>query len=294
MAEKQVVICPYCGAAQTAGRRCGGCGVDFDPLTRREIQNGMGPWFVRDAEHPFRGGMAYERLVEMIDDGEITRYTVVRGPTTSQLWTVVRKIPGLAHLLGDCHECNAKVEPAATRCSQCRTVFGAWLDRNHLGLPDIQALPGDPDGHDHEVVDHPLQSHELPGYRPSASEGVSAFLHHDEVASPPSDDRMRETDDDHSVPEEVDEFEGERMISNALRTELALARRRASNLLLVTIISVVMAIATFVVAMMTRAEVPSVEAPAPEEPTVVAPDPEGAASVVADPEDQGKESDASP
>ena len=250
----------------------------------------MGPWFVRDAEHPFRGGMAYERLVEMIDGGEITRYTVVRGPTTGQLWTVVRKTPGLAHLLGDCHQCNAKVEPAATRCSQCRTVFGAWLDRNHLGLPEIQALPGDPDGYDHEVVDHALQPHELPEYRPSSSEGVSTFLHHDEVASSPADEQLGETDDEGSMPEEVDEDQGERMISNALRTELALARRRASNLLLVTIMSVLMAIAVFVVAMITRTD----------ESSLVVPEAEDAAPLVADPidppdpPDQGEKVEVSP
>lgn len=243
----------------------------------------MGPWFFRDAEHPFRGGMAYERMVEMIDEGEVTRYTVVRGPTTGQLWTVVRKTPGLAHLLGDCHECNAKVEPGATRCSQCGTVFGAWLDRNHLGLPEIQALPGDPDGHDHEVVDHPLQPHELPGYRPSSSEGVSTFLHHDEMATPPADDQVEDEGED-PTPEGVDVNEGERMISNALRTELALARRRASNLLLVTIISVVVAIATFVVAVMTRTT----------ESSVVQPDAEKEASAVADPRDQGVGAEASP
>ena len=244
----------------------------------------MGPWFVRDAEHPFMAGMAYERLVELIDGGEVTRYTVVRGPTTGQLWTVVRKTPGLAHLLGDCHECNAKVEPAATRCSQCRTVFGAWLDRNHMGLPEIRALPGDPDGHDHEVTDEPPQPHELPGYRPSSSEGVSAFLHHDELASLPDDDAMSETGDEVATPPEVDDEEGERMISNALRTELAMARRRASNLLLVTIISVVMAIATFLVAMMTRAD----------DSSVAGPEVKGAAPMVADPNDQGAKVEVSP
>jgi hypothetical protein len=115
---------------------------------------------------------------------------------------------------------------------------------------------------------------------------VSAFLHHDEVASP-ADEQLGETDDEGSMPEEVDEDQGERMISNALRTELALARRRASNLLLVTIISVLMAIAVFVVAMMTRTD----------ESSVVAPEAEDAAPLVADPVDpldQGVKVEVSP
>lgn len=142
MAKTKVVICPYCGSPQTASEQCRHCRGSFDPLSRRATHNEMGPWAIRDPERPFRPGCSYETLVRLVERGDIDRTTVMRGPTTRQFWTVARRVPGVAHLLGYCHACDAHVDEDAVACPNCQEPFGAYLDRDFLGLPDVQPLPG--------------------------------------------------------------------------------------------------------------------------------------------------------
>jgi len=139
MTGTKLVICPYCGEAQPIGERCRACGGLFESLSRQATHNAMGPWFVRDPERPFRPGCSYETLVQMIERGQITKYSIVRGPTTRQFWTVARHVPGVAHLLGYCHACDGRVDPHDHGCPHCGVPFGAYLDRNYLGLPDVRA-----------------------------------------------------------------------------------------------------------------------------------------------------------
>ncbi|MHC4766672.1 MAG: hypothetical protein ACYTF2_16385, partial [Planctomycetota bacterium] len=141
MAKTKVLICPYCGATQTAGERCRGCGGLFEPLSRQATHNAMGPWFVRDPGKPFHPGCSYETLVKMVDRGQIDKTSIIRGPTTRQFWTVARRVPGVAHLLGYCHSCDAPVDSDDHGCHACGVPFGAYLDRNFLGLPEIRPLP---------------------------------------------------------------------------------------------------------------------------------------------------------
>ncbi|MCA9290744.1 MAG: hypothetical protein KDA25_06425 [Phycisphaerales bacterium] len=143
MTKQQVVICPYCGHAQSASERCSACRGRFEPLSRRATHNAMGPWFVRDLNRPFQPGLSYEMIVREIDRGRITGTSIVRGPTTRQFWTIARRVPGIAHLCGYCHECDGKVDPSELRCPRCQARFGAYLDRNHLGLPEVDPLPGE-------------------------------------------------------------------------------------------------------------------------------------------------------
>ncbi len=158
MAKIKVLVCPYCGEAQPAADVCRACARTLSRGARIDILNNMGPWQVRDPDRPFDPGLSYTRLAEMVDAGEITRVSIVRGPTTRQLWTVAKRVPGVAHLLGYCHRCDEKVDPRSTRCTHCNALFGAWLDRNHLGLPDIMPAvdPGEPD----ETRDGPTQFRE--------------------------------------------------------------------------------------------------------------------------------------
>jgi hypothetical protein len=77
----------------------------------------------------------------MIDRGQLTKYSIVRGPTTKQFWTVAKHVPGVSHLLGYCHNCDASVDAGDNGCHVCGVPFGAYLDHNHLGLPAPQPLP---------------------------------------------------------------------------------------------------------------------------------------------------------
>jgi hypothetical protein len=141
MAKTKALICPYCGVTQPIAERCRSCGGLFEPLSRQATHNAMGPWFVRDPERPFQPGCSYETLVKLIERRHVNKLTIIRGPTTRQFWTIARRVPGIAHLLGHCHECDASVDPDEHACHACGAQFGAYLDRNYMGLPEVRALP---------------------------------------------------------------------------------------------------------------------------------------------------------
>lgn len=149
MEKTKVVICPYCGETQPAAERCRACGGLFEPLSRQATHNAMGPWFLRDPGKPFHPGCSYETVVKMVDRGQITKYSIVRGPTTRQFWTVAKHVPGVAHLLGYCHNCDTPVKPSDHGCHACGVPFGAYLDRNYMGLPEVRPLPWEADAEEH-------------------------------------------------------------------------------------------------------------------------------------------------
>lgn len=137
-----LVLCPYCGNATTAGTRCTHCRGLFDPLSRQASQNAMGPWFIRDTTHPFRPGCSYDTIVAMVRRGKITHQTIIRGPTTRQFWSIARRTPGVANLLGVCHACQADIQPSDRFCDDCGASFTVESDRQHLGLAAVHLLPG--------------------------------------------------------------------------------------------------------------------------------------------------------
>jgi hypothetical protein len=141
MAKTKILICPYCGETQSVGDRCVACAGLFEPLSRQATHNAMGPWFVRNPMRPFQPGCSYETMVKMVERGQVIRTSIVRGPTSKQFWTAARRLPGIAHLLGYCHNCDASVDPGDHGCHSCGVPFGAYLDRNYLGLPEVKPLP---------------------------------------------------------------------------------------------------------------------------------------------------------
>ena len=89
MSKTKVLICPYCGETQPHDERCRSCSGLFEPLSRQATHNAMGPWFLRDPDRPFQPGCSYETLVRLVDRGVVTRYSIIRGPTSKQFWTVL-------------------------------------------------------------------------------------------------------------------------------------------------------------------------------------------------------------
>lgn len=181
MAKTKMTICPYCGETQPAEDRCRSCGGLFEPLSRRATHNAMGPWFWRDEQKPHQPGCSYEMLVKLIERGQVTKYSIIRGPTTKQFWTVAKHVPGLAHLLGYCHSCDASVDPGDHGCHACGVPFGAYLDRNYLGLPEIQPLPWEPGTNEGEgeglgQADQPWRPQRL-------SERISSFASDEELTA---------------------------------------------------------------------------------------------------------------
>lgn len=106
--------------------------------------------------------MTYDILIRKVRDGVIQNYTLLRGPTTRQLWKVANRVPGIAHLLGRCHACREHIDPKSRSCTSCGEAFGGYRDRNNLGL-DM----GDPLKVEMEVEGDPPKVE---------AEGVSSFI----------------------------------------------------------------------------------------------------------------------
>lgn len=180
MAKTKILICPYCGQTQPQAESCRNCGGFFEPLSRQATHNAMGPWFVREADQPFQPGCSYETLLRLIERGKVDKYTIVRGPTTKQFWTVAKRVPGLAHLLGYCHNCDASVDPEDHGCHLCGVPFGAYLDRNYMGLPDIRSLPWEAQV-DADEASQFVDPASHWSRTPSSSSGISSFASDDEL-----------------------------------------------------------------------------------------------------------------
>lgn len=174
MAKTKVLICPYCGETQPASDVCRSCQGTLDAMSRQASHNAMGPWTVRDEGRPFFPGCSYETLVRLIERGQVTKYSILRGPTTKQFWTIARHVPGIAHLVGFCHACDAKVNPTDHGCPVCGVPFGAYLDRNYLGLPEVRPLPGEVPHHDGDEN----RAWNAPAMTPR---GISSFAEDSEV-----------------------------------------------------------------------------------------------------------------
>ena len=176
----KVLICPYCGLTQPASDRCQACCGLFEPLSRQATHNAMGPWFVRETARPFQPGCSYETLERMIDRGQVTKDSIIRGPTTRQFWTMATRVPGVGHLLGCCPKCDASVDRADHECHACGESFAAIPDRNDLGLPQVQPLPDQTqldEGSPRAAVTSP--SSDRP--RPDHSSGISRFASDEEL-----------------------------------------------------------------------------------------------------------------
>lgn len=183
--KTKVLVCPYCGDAQAAGERCRVCGGIFEPLSRQASHNAMGPWFMRDERRPFQPGASYETIVKLVERGLINKYSILRGPTTKQFWTVARRVPGISHLLGYCHNCDANVNKDDHGCPTCGVPFGAYLDRNYLGLPEVKPLPWEApvidEGRQRVAATMPAPSPMIDFRRAAEPLGLSSFASDDEL-----------------------------------------------------------------------------------------------------------------
>jgi hypothetical protein len=138
----RTILCPYCGHIGPDQPRCERCNGRFEPLSRQATQNAMGPWFVLDERVPTRPGASYDTIRQMASRGTLKPDTVLRGPSTYQFWMQARRVPGVAHLLGVCHACQAPARPDEYQCRSCGERFDADRDRQHLGLGAVRPLPG--------------------------------------------------------------------------------------------------------------------------------------------------------
>lgn len=146
MAKQRILVCPVCGETQQETSVCRVCSNSLDTDGLLYAEGSIGPWWVRDKNQPFLPGMTYDHLAEMANTGKLERHSIIRGPTTRQLWKVARRVPGIAHLLGRCHHCGEHVESKARHCESCNTQFLTYRDRNNFGVDTALPSEGKIDG----------------------------------------------------------------------------------------------------------------------------------------------------
>src|SRR5438067_8150715 len=108
-------ICPFCGLTReiTAdfdpSTPCPRCTLADTPTTRNATKARIGPWHVRQVRNPWAPGMRFETLLALVKRGQVTRDSIVRGPTTHQHWKRASEIKGLSLEFGLCYSCGGQI-----------------------------------------------------------------------------------------------------------------------------------------------------------------------------------------
>jgi hypothetical protein len=63
--------------------------------------------------------MRYATLLALVNKGQVTARSVVRGPTTHQLWRYAAHVKGLSREFGVCYSCGESVDKTASNCPHC-------------------------------------------------------------------------------------------------------------------------------------------------------------------------------
>ena len=132
-AAQEGIVCPFCAnvrPAETAAAACPRCTMQDTPSTRRSTGERIGPWFVLQRKNPTAPGLRFSVLLTLARRGHVTPRSIVRGPTTGQLWRYAAQVKGLSRVFGVCWHCAAGVSPDGTSCPRCRSA---------------QEIPDDPD-----------------------------------------------------------------------------------------------------------------------------------------------------
>jgi hypothetical protein len=121
-------VCPFCGVVNSAGEgMCPRCSMENTPAARKATKARIGPWYVYQHRNPAAPGMKFETLLTFVRKGKVKARSIVRGPTTGQLWRFAAHVKGVSREFGVCYSCGAAIETTANICPQC----------NHLQEPPI-------------------------------------------------------------------------------------------------------------------------------------------------------------
>jgi hypothetical protein len=63
--------------------------------------------------------MKCSTLLALIRKGQITPRSVIRGPTTFQLWRFAARVKGISREFGLCYSCSAELQRTSTFCPRC-------------------------------------------------------------------------------------------------------------------------------------------------------------------------------
>lgn len=113
-------VCPFCGVIRADQTQpCPRCTMEDTNATRSATRQRIGPWFVLQARNPSAPGMKFATLLSLVKKGHVTPRSIVRGPTTHQLWTFAAKVRGVGREFGLCNWCGEQVETTAAACPHC-------------------------------------------------------------------------------------------------------------------------------------------------------------------------------
>jgi hypothetical protein len=115
--------CPFCGAvSERSAGPCPRCGMENTPEARKATKVRIGPWYVLQARNPAAPGMRFDTLITFVRKGRVRARSVVRGPTTHQLWRFAAHVKGLSREFGLCFSCGSAIETTANICPQCNRL----------------------------------------------------------------------------------------------------------------------------------------------------------------------------
>lgn len=140
-------VCPYCGLAGPRPEGpCQRCTIEDSPQTRQATKARIGPWYVLQNRNPAAPGMKWSVLLALVKKGQVTPRSVVRGPTTHQLWRLANQIKGLSREFGVCYSCGGAIDRVANQCPHCDrlqeppTLPDSLLDSREAGTPAARKL----------------------------------------------------------------------------------------------------------------------------------------------------------
>ena len=203
----QPAVCPFCGIINDASNKsCRQCGMENNQQTRQNTRGKIGPWFVWQQKNPSAPGMSWATLLSLVEKGRITPRSVVRGPTTGQLWRFAARVKGLSREFGGCWHCGAEVTRTTRMCGSCKRLQqpplnpDALLDAYdaHTSVPTVSIAGaqqpvqrtvgnGKPAQHAVSLVSEPLDPvhREIPTSNNSHTNGHLAGYHHDPESNMP-------------------------------------------------------------------------------------------------------------
>jgi len=97
----------------------------------------IGPWYVLQSRNPAAPGMTYATLMLLVKKNLVTARSIVRGPTTHQLWSFAASVRGLSREFGVCWSCGASVEKSSLQCPTC-----AQSQKPPMSAEDLVERPG--------------------------------------------------------------------------------------------------------------------------------------------------------
>lgn len=116
-------VCPFCGSVNDSEQgMCPRCTMENSAATRKATKTRIGPWYVLQTRNPAAPGMTWETLLSFIRKGRVKPRSIVRGPTTHQLWRFAAQVKGLSREFGICYSCGSGIETNASLCQTCNRL----------------------------------------------------------------------------------------------------------------------------------------------------------------------------